>query len=113
MSTPNEIAKNARKIIEGMKGERLDEEIDDVMTDAIWEAFAAGKQSVGKPRKPKATPAPAERLCVCGHAESAHAVLSGHAGARHPACLILGGPSGGCRCEGFQAAPARAPGDDR
>lgn len=46
-------------------------------------------------------PAP-ERECVCGHAESAHAVLSGYAGARHPTCLILGGPSGGCRCEGFQ-----------
>lgn len=47
----------------------------------------------------------AGRYCVCGHAESAHAVLHGYQGARHPACLILGGPSGGCGCDGFAAAP--------
>ncbi len=54
---PAQIAKAARTIIEGMTGEPLDEEIDDVMTDAIWDAFVAGKESMAKPKR-KRTPSP-------------------------------------------------------
>jgi hypothetical protein len=50
-----------------------------------------------------------DRYCVCGHAESAHAVLHGLHGARYPSCLILGGPTGGCGCREFHAAPAATP----
>lgn len=59
---PSEIARAAKRIIEGMKGEPLDEEIADVMTDAIWEAFSAGRdaEAAAKPkRKRKALASPA------------------------------------------------------
>jgi hypothetical protein len=50
-----------------------------------------------------------ERTCVCGHAEGAHVVLHGLAGARYPSCLILGGPTGGCGCTRFVPAPPASP----
>jgi hypothetical protein len=50
---PAEIAKAAIVIAEGMKGEPLDEEIADLMTDAIWDAFVAGRESTEKPERKK------------------------------------------------------------
>src|SRR5574340_46578 len=57
---PRDIAKAAIVIIEGMKGEPLDEEIEDVMTVAIWDAVAGGKESVPAQRmkRTKARPVP-------------------------------------------------------
>jgi hypothetical protein len=42
---PSDIAKAVFVIAEGMKGEPLDEEIADLVTDAIWDAFVAGKEA--------------------------------------------------------------------
>jgi hypothetical protein len=50
---PAEIAKAAVVIAEGMKGDPLDEEIADVMADAIWDAYAAGKDSARRVKPPR------------------------------------------------------------
>lgn len=55
---PSEIARVARTIIEGMKGKPLDEEIADVMADAIWEAFAQGRSQYAKRKTKRPPPAP-------------------------------------------------------
>jgi hypothetical protein len=46
---PRDIAKAAITIAEGMTGKPLDEEIADLMTDAIWDAYVAGRESVARP----------------------------------------------------------------
>jgi hypothetical protein len=48
---PADIAKAALAIIEGMKGEPCDEEIADVLRDAVWDAFAAGLAKGKRPAK--------------------------------------------------------------
>jgi hypothetical protein len=48
---PRDIAKATLTIAEGMTGEPLSEEIADLVTDAIWDAFVAGRESMAKPRR--------------------------------------------------------------
>jgi len=55
---PKETARDALKILESMRGgEPVDEEIADVLTDAVWEAYANGLENGKASRSRKASPA--------------------------------------------------------
>ena len=52
---PAQITRAALAMIEGMKGEPLDEEIADVLADAVWDAFASGRDSARRIKPPRAS----------------------------------------------------------
>jgi hypothetical protein len=54
---PRETARDALAILESMRGgEPVDEEIADVLTDAVWEAYANGLENGKASRKSKRAP---------------------------------------------------------